>query len=53
MMEERVVVAVAMRNFVPRKVAIYRVVSCKETTRGDHVLLLCHMPRRLTLPIKA
>ena len=50
---ERVVVEVSMRNVMPCKVAIYRVVSCKETTRSDHVLLLCHMPRRLTLPIKA
>ena len=53
MMEERVVVAVAMRNIVPRKVAIYGAVSGKETIRSDHVLLLSHMPRSLSLLIKA
>ena len=52
-MEERVVVAVAMRNFVPREVAIYRAVSGKEKIRSDHVLLLSHMPRSLSLLIKA
>ena len=54
MMEERVVVAVAMRNIVPcGKVTIYRAVSGKETIRSDHVLLLSHMPRSLSLLIKA